>query len=131
MSAVSETIVREYFELQGFFVRQQRKYIAPARLEDDEIDFCVINPKPVPAATLPFVLGSADLPGISRAMVVVKGWHTESFTAGLLAATPEIFRFLEPAAFQQAVKTFGGGAGVEAAGGAGPPLRRGSAAAEH
>jgi hypothetical protein len=25
MAAVSETIVREYFELHGFFVRQQRK----------------------------------------------------------------------------------------------------------
>src|SRR6185369_11860639 len=44
MAAVSETIVREYFELHGFFVRQQRKYIAPARREDDEVDFFVLNP---------------------------------------------------------------------------------------
>ena len=29
--AVSETIVREFFELHGFFVRQQRKHIAPKR----------------------------------------------------------------------------------------------------
>ena len=29
MSAVSETIVREYFELHEFLVRQHRKYIAP------------------------------------------------------------------------------------------------------
>jgi len=43
MAAVSETIVREYFELHGFFVRQQRKYISPTRPEDDEIDFCVVN----------------------------------------------------------------------------------------
>ena len=41
--AVSETIVREYFELHGFFVRQNRKHIAPKR-EDDEIDFYVHNP---------------------------------------------------------------------------------------
>ena len=39
MGAVSETIVREFFELHGFFVRQQRKYIAPTRREDEEIDF--------------------------------------------------------------------------------------------
>ena len=46
MSAVSETIVREYFELHGFLVRQQRKYVAPTRREDEEIDFFVMNPQP-------------------------------------------------------------------------------------
>jgi hypothetical protein len=108
MAAVSETIVREYFELQGFFVRQQRKFIAPVRLEDDEIDFFVINPRPLPKAELPFVLGTADLAGVARAVVVVKGWHTDTFSAGLLASAPEIFRFLDPAAFRQATKSFSG-----------------------
>ena len=56
MSAVSETIVREYFELHGFFVRQQRKFIAPSRREDDEIDFFVLNPQPSESdAPLPFI----------------------------------------------------------------------------
>jgi hypothetical protein len=108
MSAVSETIVREYFELQGFFVRQHRKFIAPTRLEDDEIDFFVINPRPALKSALPFVLSGADLAGLSRAVVVVKGWHTETFTVGRLATVPEIFRFLDPATFQQATKSFGG-----------------------
>ena len=39
MGAVSETILREFFELHGFFVRQQRKYSAPTRREDEEIDY--------------------------------------------------------------------------------------------
>jgi hypothetical protein len=108
MAAVSETIVREYFELHGFFVRQQRKYIAQARLEDDEIDFFVINPRVVPGTVLPFVLSSADLAGVGRAIVVVKGWHTETFSASVLANAPEIFRFLDPVAFRQATKSFGG-----------------------
>lgn len=108
VSAVSETIVREYLELHGFFVRQQRKYIAPSRREDDEIDFFALNPHYAPGAPLPFVLGSADLPGVARALVVVKGWHTETFSPGLLANAPEIFRFVEPAAFEQAAKSFGG-----------------------
>jgi hypothetical protein len=106
MSAVSETIVREYFELHGFFVRQQRKYIAPARREDDEIDFFVLNPHCQAGATLPFEMSSPDLRGIARAVVVVKGWHTETFSPGLLANAPEIFRFLEPASFQQAARAF-------------------------
>jgi hypothetical protein len=108
VSAVSETIVREYFELQGFFVRQQRKFVAPNAREDDDVDFFVWNPRPQPQASLPFVLGSKDLAGIARALVVVKGWHTETFGPGILASAPEIFRFLEPEALQQAAKSFGG-----------------------
>jgi hypothetical protein len=108
MAAVSEIIVREYFELHGFFVRQQRKYVAPNAREDDEIDFFVINPHFQPQANLPFVLGPADLVGMSRALVVVKGWHTETFSPSTLANSPEIFRFLEPDSLQQAAKSFGG-----------------------
>lgn len=108
MSAVSETIVREYFELHGFFVRQQRKYVAPLRHEDEEIDFFVLNPSPAPGrGSLPPVLGSGDLPAIERAVVVVKGWHTETFSPAVLESAPEIFRFVEAKAFRQAARAFG------------------------
>jgi len=40
-------------------------------------------------------------------VVVVKAWHTDTFGPGVLANAPEIFRFLEPASFQQAVRAFG------------------------
>ena len=115
MSAVSETIVREYFEQHTFLVRQQRKYIAQARREDDEIDFFVLNPRPQPRpGELPFVLNSSDLASIERAIVVVKGWHTETFSTARLASTPEIFRFVGTKVFQQAARVFGGN---------GPPLK--------
>lgn len=108
MAAVSETIVREYFELNGFLVRQPRKYIAQTRREDEDIDFFVLNPQPrdreVP---LPFILTSEDLPWITRAVIVVKGWHTETFSSAVLANAPEIFRFVEPAAFKRAAENFG------------------------
>ena len=108
MSAVSETIVREFFELHGFFVRQQRKYLAPNRRDDEEIDFYVINPQPAPLDNpLPFILGSEDLARLERAVVVVKGWHTETFSPAVLANAPEIFRFVEPEVFKQALRSFG------------------------
>lgn len=109
MAAVSESIVREYFELHEFLVRQHRKYITQTRRdEDDDIDFFVLNPRPQPAtAALPFVLASGDLPFVERAIVVVKGWHTETFSSAVLAHAPEIFRFVEPKAFQQAARAFG------------------------
>lgn len=108
MSSVSESIVREYFELHEFLVRQHRKYIAQTRRdEDDDIDFFVLNPQPEPRVELPFILGSADLKFVERAVVVVKGWHTETFSSARLAQSPEIFRFVEPKVFQQAVRAFG------------------------
>ena len=109
MPAVSETIVREYFELNEFLVREHRKFISQThREEDDDIDFFVLNPHPQkPDGALPFVLGSADLPVIERAIVVVKGWHTETFSSSVLARAPEIFRFVEPKVFQQAARVFG------------------------
>lgn len=108
MAAVSETIVREYFELNEFLVRQHRKHIAQTKREDDDIDFFVLNPRPQPPpAERPFVLTSPDLVSIARAIVVVKGWHTETFSSARLASTPEIFRFVGTKVFQQATKAFG------------------------
>jgi hypothetical protein len=109
MSAVSETIVREFFELHGFFVRQQRKYVAPTRRDDEDVDFFVLNPQfRAGGAPPPFILGTEDLALVARAVVVVKGWHTETFSTAVLAHAPEIVRFAEPAAFEQAARGFGG-----------------------
>ena len=108
MAAVSETIVREYFELHGFFVRQQRKYVPHTKSIDEAVDFFVINPKPQPAeGELPFVLSSEHVRSLTRAVVAVRGWHTESFTPGVLSHAPEILRFVEPKVFQKAAKAFG------------------------
>jgi hypothetical protein len=108
MSSVSETIVREYFELHEFLVRQHRKYIVQTKREEDDIDFFVLNPHPQKReGELPFILASPDLQFVERAIVVVKGWHTETFSPAVLASAPEIFRFVEPKVFQQAVRAFG------------------------
>ena len=110
MSSVSETIVREYFELHEFLVRQPRKYIAQTKREDDDIDFFVLNPlAPKREGETPFVLASGDLAFIERAIVVVKGWHTETFSSARLASTPEIFRFVGTKTFQRAARVFGEG----------------------
>ncbi|HXR06903.1 MAG TPA: hypothetical protein VN765_06205 [Candidatus Acidoferrum sp.] len=108
MSAVNETIVREYFELHGFLVRQDRKFEARGRQEIDRVDFFIWHPQTLkPEKAPPFILRSADLPAVQRALVVVRGWHTESFGPGLLESSPEIFRFVEPSVFQQAARFFG------------------------
>ncbi|HLX71057.1 MAG TPA: hypothetical protein VKV04_15635 [Verrucomicrobiae bacterium] len=108
MSSVSETIVREYFELHEFLVRQHRKYIAQTKREEDDIDFFVLNPRPQKRESeLPFVLTSVEVPFIERAIVAVKGWHTETFSSARIASTPEIFRFVGTKVFQEAARVFG------------------------
>ena len=107
MAAVSENIVREYFEMHGFLVRQERKFIARGKQEDDGVDFFILNPQTRERELpVPFVLGSEDLPAVARAVVVVRGWHTESFSSAVLENSPEIFRFVEPAVFQQVSREF-------------------------
>ncbi|MCX8107852.1 MAG: hypothetical protein N3G20_03520 [Verrucomicrobiae bacterium] len=108
MPSVSENIVREYLESNGFFVRQHRKYISPSRGEDDDIDFFALNPNPEPlVGERPFVLSSADLRSIERAVVVVRGWHTETFSPARLTKAPEILRFVEPRVLRRAIEAFG------------------------
>ena len=107
MAAVSETIVREYFELHGFLTRQERKYVARGKQEKDGIDFFVWNPQPrTGGLPVPFILTTKDLAAVTRAIVVVRGWHTESFGPALLENSPEMFRFVEPAVFEEAARSF-------------------------
>jgi hypothetical protein len=113
MSAVSETLVREYFELRGFLVSQQRKHQAPGQREEEEIDFFAFNPQPRPGeGPLPFVLEAATVARLERALVVVKGWHTEVFSPSFLAGQPAEFPFLEAPIARKAARFFGDGATV-------------------
>jgi hypothetical protein len=110
MSAIDEGIVREYFEQNGFLVRQARKYQVQARRKtsDEEIDLLVYNPAYQRGSRKPdFFLFSTELPFIHCAIVVVLGWHTTShFTAATLKGSPEIFAFLEDSVVQEAARFF-------------------------
>lgn len=110
MSAVDESIVREYFEQSGFLVRQVRKYDVVARKKtgDEEIDLIVYNPAFVRGSRKPdFFLFPSELPFIHRGIVVVKAWHTTGrFTPGTLKGSPEIFSFLEENVIKGAARLF-------------------------
>ena len=98
MSGFDENIVREYFELHGFLVRQVRKYQVQARrkVPEEEIDLLVYNPTFAPGDRDPnFLLFASELPYLHRAVVVVKAWHTtHRFTPNLLKSSSEILKFL-------------------------------------
>lgn len=99
MAGFDEQIVREYFELHGFLVRQLRKYQVQSRkkLAEEEIDLLVYNPGFVAQGRAPnFLLFASELPYVHRAVVVVKAWHTTlRFTPTMLKSSSEILKFLE------------------------------------
>lgn len=109
MSAVDEGIVREYFEQNGFFVRQARKYQVQSRrkMADEEIDLVVLNPSWERGSRKPeFFLFSSELPHVQKGIVAVKGWHSGVFTPATLKSSPDIFRFLEENVLKQASRLF-------------------------
>lgn len=119
MAAIDEGIVREYFEQNGFFVRQVRKHAVQARRKtsDEEIDLVVFNPAWTRERRKPeFFLFATELPCLHRAIVAVKPWHTDVFTPGMLKSSPEIFKFLEAAVQKEALRFFPQDEGEGAAG---------------
>ncbi|HNC24268.1 MAG TPA: hypothetical protein PLU52_08690, partial [Opitutaceae bacterium] len=109
MSAIDEGIVRDYFEQNGFLVRQARKYQVQARrkTEEEEIDLVVYNPAWQRGSRRPdFFLFSSELEFVHKAIVVVKGWHTDVFTPATLKNSPEIFRFLEEKVLKEVTSFF-------------------------
>ena len=100
MSAVNEAIAREYFETQGYLVSQPCKY-TPARHKkaDEELDLLIVHPQ-IREHQVPdrLVWTSSDLQTVARAVVGVRGWHTDRFYAATFEQTPEMLRFAERAA---------------------------------
>jgi len=110
MAAVNEWLVREYFECLGFFVAQPRKYQVPGRAKtaEEEMDLLVCNPR-VADSQWPdrLIWTGRDFDGVARAVVGVRGWHTERFSATTFAQAPDILRFVEAPAVREAEKRFG------------------------
>ena len=111
MSSVNEWIVREYLETLGFLVRQPRKYQVVARSKGlhEEVDLLAANPAVKEPVVLPKakLWGAAELAQVAGAIVAVRGWHSEKFTAAMLASSPEVYRFAEPESVRSAAAELG------------------------
>ena len=109
MADVSIAVVREFFEAYRFLLKINRKYVPTkkSRTEIEEIDFFVMNLKPQEGDVPFFVIRPEDIQKISRAIVKVKGWHTESFSPAVLTTFPKIFQFVQPRVVRLATQFFG------------------------
>ncbi len=112
MASVNEEIVREFFESLGFLVNQPRKYqvMARAKQAEEEVDFVIFNPQGTAAELPEFGLwGTPELRRISRAVVGVRGWHSERFSPAKLTVEKELFRLADGVVMQKAHRQLGAG----------------------
>ena len=107
MSGFDENIVREYFELNGFFVRQLRKYQVQSRKRiDEEIDMLIYNPKASAGEAINnFQLFSQDVVSIRQAIIVV-ALHSSKFTPAILRSETKVFDFLKKEVLNKASDYF-------------------------
>ena len=109
MSGFDENIVREYFELNGFFVRQVPKYSLQSRKKSfNEVVALLINkPDVIKEQTITnFQLFSADMESIQKAVVVVRSWYLSEFSPELLKSSSKLFNFLKKNVFNQSEEYF-------------------------
>jgi hypothetical protein len=112
MAAVSERLVREFFELQGYCVNLPFKYVTTGRQKtaEEEIDLLILHPR-VRHGALPADLlwSAAELKCVARAVVAVRGWHSERFYARTIEQSPDILRFASTETVRAATRMLGGG----------------------
>jgi hypothetical protein len=86
MAGFDDSLVREYFELNGFFTRTPPKSGGTARLRrSDEAGLLhVLNPAPRAGAEPGFQLFGSDLSGLAGAVGAVKGLPAKGLTPAML-----------------------------------------------
>lgn len=110
MANVTDEVVKEYFEAVGYLVIQPHKHAIASRSKtgEEDIDLVVVNPS-VAEHRVPenFVWDTADLRCVRAAVVGVLGGHTERIYAADVEHSPDILRFVQPAALRYAAGVLG------------------------
>ena len=109
MSGFDENIVREYFELNGFFVRLVPKYSTRSRKKgpDEAVALMINKPEAVKEQSIAnFQLFSADMESIQQAVVVVRSWYLREFSPELLKSSSKLFNYLKKNVFNQSKAYF-------------------------
>jgi hypothetical protein len=108
MAGFDDSLVREYFEVNGFFVRQSRKYAVQSRRKraDEEGDLLIINPAPRREMVPPFQLFSSDTPSLTTAVVAIKAWHTTKAITPTMIRKGDLLEFVKKEAVEAAKEAF-------------------------
>jgi len=109
MASFDENIVREYFELNGFFARQLSKHTVRSRKKpvEETVELQVYNPAAPSEAPEPnFQLFSSDMATIQQAIVMVHGWQHTRVTPAILKSPARLLDFLKKEVLSQTEALF-------------------------
>ena len=98
MSSFDEDVVREYFELNHFFVRQLQKHLVHSRRKTVEsaVSMLVLNPSVSEEfSQMNFQLFSVDMTTFRQALVVVHRWQHTRITPAILKSNARLADFLK------------------------------------
>jgi hypothetical protein len=110
MASFDEDIVREYFELNGFFARQLSKHAVRSRKKSvgGATGMLVYNPLvPFDTSEPNFQLFSSDIASIRQALVVVHRWQDTQVTPAILRNPVRLLDFLQKEVLSQTETLFG------------------------
>jgi hypothetical protein len=108
MAGFDDSLVREYFELNGFLTRKPLKPTASARGRGGEEpgDLHVANPRPRVGTEPAFQLFGADLSGLTSAVVAIQGLPTSRSLTPAMLRRGDFLEFIRKEALATAKEAF-------------------------
>lgn len=109
MAAIDEWIVREYFELNGFYTRQWRGDFPAQRTKKsgERVNLTVLNPHWQEGSPPPQqLLFGSELERIGRAVVAIRLWQIPRNSPGTARASAEVLKFLQGEVLRRADDLF-------------------------
>lgn len=108
MAGFDDSLVREFFEVNGFYVRQAPKATVAGRRKrgenDGEIHF--LNPSPLTAPERGFQLFGSDLPALTTGIAVVRDWHGLKAITATTIRRGDFLDFIRKEAAEVALETW-------------------------
>lgn len=103
MSNINEVLVREFFEMLGFVVKANRKFIPKGKTSKRGIDFFIINLNPNQnKESEAFVFDSESAKSIHSAVIRIEPWHTDKFYPSVIQKDEGLLDFLNPENLKEA-----------------------------
>lgn len=105
MSNINESLVREFFEMSGFVVKANRKFVPKGKTFKRGVDFFVINLTPNQnKETEEFVLDGESAISLQSAVIRIEPWHTDKFYPSVIQKDEGLLDFLHPSNMKEAAK---------------------------
>jgi hypothetical protein len=105
MGNLNEVLVREFFEMSGFVVKANLKFVSKGKALKRGIDFFVVNLDSSRAKEIKsLVLDVESVKSIPKAVIRIEPWHTDKFYPSVVEKDEGLPDFLSPENLKEAQK---------------------------